>query len=65
MYLDYETGKWMKIKQHPLEENPTWFKPQELQEPEFYEIVIAKEAYYGKMWVDRKHNRVLVKTSYS
>ena len=44
---------------------PDWFNPEELMEGEQYEVSIEHEALHGKVWVDRKNNKVFIKTSHS
>lgn len=65
--LDQKTGKFEEVKIENLrhQQQPEWFNPESLQEGEFYEVSIAKEAFYGKVWIDRENKRVFVKTSYS
>jgi hypothetical protein len=65
--LDQKTGEWRELKPEPMRTSaqPDWFNPEELMEGELYEVSIEHEALYGKVWVDRKNNRVFIKTSHS
>jgi hypothetical protein len=65
--LDQKTGEWREIKPGPMRTSgqPEWFNPEDLVEGELYEVSIEQEALYGKIWVDRKNNKVYIRTSYS
>ena len=66
--IDPVTGKEMTYREeinNSLKQEPEWFNPKELREVEYYEIQLSGTAYYGQIWIDRKSNRVWIKTSYS
>jgi hypothetical protein len=65
--LDQRTGKWRVIGPESLRTSgqPDWFDPEKLIEGELYAVSIGDEALYGKVWVDRKNNKVFIRTSYS
>jgi hypothetical protein len=65
--LDQKTGEWREIKPGLMRTSgqPDWFNPEDLVEGEIYEVSIEHEALYGKIWVDRKNNKVYIRTSYS
>jgi hypothetical protein len=64
---DEKSGKWREIGPESIRqsEQPDWFDPEKLSEGELYEVSIADEALYGKVWVDRKNGKVFVLTSHS
>lgn len=62
---------WLTFESTP-EEIDQWIgdskqltRKEDLVEGELYEVSIEHEALYGKIWVDRKNNKVYVRTSYS
>ncbi|MGC4023241.1 MAG: hypothetical protein QM734_15505 [Cyclobacteriaceae bacterium] len=65
--LDQKTGEWKEIKPGPMRTSgqPDWFNPEDLTEGELYEVSIEHEALYGRIWIDRKNNKVYITTSYS
>jgi len=65
--LDQKTGEWREIKPGPIRSSgqPDWFNPEQLTEGELYEVSIEQDALYGKVWIDRKNNKVYIRTSYS
>lgn len=44
---------------------PAWFTPELIQQGEVFDLTVAKEAMYGRVWVDKKTNTVYVKVSHS
>ena len=65
--LDQKTGEWRELKPGSIRTSgqPAWFNPEDLEEVELYEVSIEQEALYGKVWIDRKNNKVFITTSYS
>jgi|GEM_PF-6667515 len=65
--LEQKTGEWKELRSASMrtQGQPDWFNPEDLSEGEIYEVSIEHEALYGKVWVDRKNNKVFIKTSYS
>ena len=64
---DETTGEWREIGPESMRQSgqPDWFDPEKLTQGELYEVSIADEALYGKIWVDRKNGKVFIRTSYS
>ncbi len=67
--VDPLTGKVINSGTYPSpqrsRDQPEWFDPEVLSEVEYYELIIRDKSYYGELWVDRKHQRIYIKTSYS
>ena len=65
--LDQKTREWREVKPGPMRTSgqPDWFNPEDLTEGELYEVSIEHEALYGRIWIDRKNNKVYITTSYS
>ena len=66
---DPKTGKLIEMDfSKPIRQNgqPDWFNPDESStDVDLFEVSFPKEALHGKIWVDRKNNKVFIKTSYS
>jgi len=61
------TGNWRERGPESIGHSgkPDWFDPEKLSESELYEVSIADEALFGRVWVDRKNAKVFIQTSHS